>query len=74
VVGSVRVEAVRVHLDMTMSGRATGTAALDFWLHPSSGLILKEHRVTDTQADAVFGDVRYREEVTLRLESLTPAR
>jgi hypothetical protein len=74
VIGGVRVDAVHVRFDVVLRGRADGTAAVDFWLHPESGLILKEHRVVDTHADAAFGDVRYREEVTLRLESLTPVR
>jgi hypothetical protein len=74
VVAGMPIDAVHLRVDIVMRGRADGTSAVDFWLHPVSGLILKERRVVDIRGDAVFGEVRYREEVALRLESLTPVR
>jgi hypothetical protein len=71
-VGGVRVETVHVHLEFEMTGSARGTSTVDFWLHPDTGLIVREERVVDTYARAVWGDVRYQEEATFHLLSLTP--
>ena len=71
-VGGTPVETAHVHLEFEMTGSARGTSTVDFWLHPETGLIVREERVVDTYARAVWGDVRYQEEATFHLLSLTP--
>jgi hypothetical protein len=71
-VGGAPVETAHVHLEFEMTGSARGTSTVDFWLHPETGLIVREERVVDTYARAVWGDVRYQEEATFHLLSLTP--
>lgn len=71
-VGGVDVEAVRVHIDFTMTGTVRGTATADRWLHPETGLDLRLDRTTDTRARSAWGDIRYQEQASFRLLSLTP--
>ena len=69
-----RVRTERVALRVHMQGRTEGRAAVEFWLHPETGMILMETRHVDTDAKAVFGDVHYDERVTIRLASMRPVR
>jgi hypothetical protein len=71
-VGGESVETAHVHLEFEMTGSSRGTSTVDFWLHPETGLIVRQERVVDTYARAVWGDVRYQEEATFHLLSLTP--
>lgn len=71
-VGGEPVVTVHVNIEFEMTGDARGTSTVDVWLHPETGLIVREERVVDTYARAVWGDVRYQEEATFHLLSLTP--
>jgi len=71
-VGGAAVETAHVHIEFEMTGDSKGTSTVDIWLHPRSGLIVREERVVDTHARAVWGDVRYQEQATFHLLSLTP--
>ena len=57
-----------------MTGKATGWARTVTVVDATTGLMLHEHRVVDTDAHAVFGDVHYDENVTFDLLSTTPMR
>ena len=51
----------------------TGTANEDMWIAPQTGMTLRWVRAVDTLADAAFGArVRYTENASFYLESLTP--
>ena len=72
-IGSVSAPAITYRADFVMTGKATGTARWEGIIHAATGLRLYEHRVVSTDADAVFGNVHYEEDVTFDLVSLDPA-
>lgn len=71
-VGGQDVRTAHLHVEFVMTGDARGTSTADFWVQPDTGLIVRQHRVVDTYARAAWGDVRYQEEATFHLLSLTP--
>jgi hypothetical protein len=58
----------------TFAGAVRGTAQHDLWFDPSTGVPVKLVMVSRTTNDSPIGDVRYEEEVTLRVLSLEPRR
>ena len=64
----VSVEHTR--LTLTFNGAEHGTNPTDFWIVPSSGLIVQERELVDVSQ----GGVRYSETMEARLTSLDPAR
>lgn len=73
-VGDDVVRAVHLRLRATVTGATRGKWAADRWLHPDTGLLLRLHGSTDATSTTPFGDVRYREQVRLDLQSLEPQR
>lgn len=73
-VGEETVRAVHLRLRATMTGGTRGQWQADRWLHPETGLLLRLHGSTDATSTTTFGDVRYREQVRLDLQSLQPRR
>jgi hypothetical protein len=74
-VGGESVESFAVLQEATLTGDAEGESTDRLWLHPSTGLVLRWERSVDTLANAAFGaKVRYREEASFELQSLTPRR
>lgn len=71
-VGGEATRTAHLHIEFTMRGTSRGTSTADFWLHPETGLIVREERTVDTLAHAVWGDVHYEEEATFQLQSLVP--
>ena len=72
-IGGRSVPAVHLVIDAEFSGRANGTAHEELWLARDTGMTLRWQRTVDTVADAAFGaKVRYQENATFVLESLTP--
>lgn len=72
-VGGRQVEAVRIRIDGSFTGKATGTSVDHLWMAPDTGMTLRWDRTVDTLADAAFGaQVRYQEDASFVLESLTP--
>ena len=72
-VGGVAVDALRIVIDGTFSGKATGRSHDELWVAESNGLTLRWDRMVDTMADAAFGaQVRYQEQASFVLLSLTP--
>jgi CRP-like cAMP-binding protein len=72
-IGGEPVDTVHIRARYELSGRANGTSSVDWWLHAETGLTVREERTVDTRARAVWGDVRYQEDATFELLSLTPA-
>lgn len=73
-IGGRIVDAVHFRMDATFEGMATGTSEDLLWVSPETGMTLRWDRTVDTMADASFGaSVRYQEEASFVLESLTPA-
>jgi hypothetical protein len=73
-VGAKRVPAEHVRKRTTFDGEIRGTAEHDIWFASDSGVPAKIVMVSRTANDSPVGDVRYEEEVTLRLLSLEPRR
>jgi len=67
------IDAVHYRVDSTFTGHATGSSVDTYWVLPQTGMTLRWDRTVATMADATFGArVRYEEEASFVLESLTP--
>jgi hypothetical protein len=66
------VEHIRKRTRLT--GAIRGTAQHDLWFDPSTAVPVKLVLVSRTTSNSPIGDVRYEEQVTLRLLSLEPRR
>ena len=67
-------QAVHVEWIDRLSRDSDGTVTTGVWIDQQTGLMLKEHTVTDSRNDSVIGKVVFREQLDLRLRSLTPER
>jgi hypothetical protein len=72
-IGGTTVPTLSYTAEWKMTGKATGWARTEAIVDAATGLLLHEHRIVDTDANAVFGDVHYDEDVVFDLVSLTPA-
>lgn len=73
-VAGEEVDAVHLHLDVTLRGNTRGTGTFDVWLAAATGLVLRLESTDDDHSQTVIGDVHYEERVTLSLTSLEPRR
>lgn len=74
-VGGQMLDAVRIRIDATFTGKAEGSSEDHFWVSPSTGLPYRWDRTVDTVTDAGWGaQVTYQEEASFVLESLEPRR
>ena len=74
-VGGLMVPALHTHLTLTFSGAESGTNPNDIWVSSHDGLILSQHETVDlSQKAGPFGSVRYTEQMTVKLESMSPVR
>jgi hypothetical protein len=74
-VGGRRVPALHTRLTLTFSGSQSGTNPNDYWISVQNGLILRQRETVDVEQKAgPLGSVRYTEEMTIALSSLTPFR
>jgi hypothetical protein len=69
-VGGHAVTVEHTRFTMTFDGSEAGTNPTDFWIVPSSGLIVQEKE----KVDATSGGVSYSENMTATLVGLRPAR
>ena len=67
-------QAIHVEWDDLLSRDSDGTVTTDVWIDQQTGLMLKEHSVTDSRNDSVVGKVVFREQLDLTLRSLVPKR
>ncbi|MSO60384.1 MAG: hypothetical protein EXQ63_08690 [Ilumatobacteraceae bacterium] len=71
-VGNDTVETLIVTATDVTGKKSSGTSVVTLWLRPSDGLIVKMHRVADIKNNSIIGAIRYTEDITLTLSSLTP--
>jgi hypothetical protein len=71
-IGTRSVPAIRVSTDLTIRSRDSGNEWIDWWLDSSNGLPLRVTLRSRTSREMWIGRVRYREDFSLRLLSLTP--
>jgi hypothetical protein len=64
----------RIRIEGRFEGNTRGTVSTTEVIDQETGIVLFEQRVNDLKQRAVLVDVAYRQEVTLTLLSLTPAR
>ncbi len=67
-------QAIHVSWIDRLSRDSDGTVTTDVWIDQETGLMLKEHRVTDSRNDSVVGKVVFREQLDLTVRSLNPER
>ena len=68
------VPAVRVRLDLTLTGPTAGTRVLESWYAVDSGLLLRRTSATEADSESALGQTHYSEHFTLELSSLTARR
>ena len=73
VAGSSR-PAAHLRIEQTLSGDTTGTATIDRWIDPDTGLLLRERTTTTTSSDSFVGTVGRSETYTLALARSAPYR
>jgi hypothetical protein len=73
-VGGREVDAVHIRRSTTLTGTSRGRTRHDVWLNRATSLPVQLVLRTRTANDAPVGEVRYEEDVALRLESLEPRR
>jgi hypothetical protein len=74
IVGGESADTLHVLLDLALSGRTRGMGRIEAWLLTDAGLPARLVIENDNRSNSLIGDVRYREEVDLRLTSLEPRR
>ncbi len=75
VVDGVRVNALHVRVDVTLTGEQEGTGVREVWGDRETGLsILEKATTTSYSTQPVFGRTRYHEKVEIRLTSLQPRK
>ena len=57
-----------------LSRGSVGTVTTEIWIDQETGLMLREHLVTDSHNDSVVGTVFFKEDLDLTLRSLVPQR
>jgi hypothetical protein len=72
-VGGQTRRAWRVSVNGTFQGKTRGTVTASELIDQETGMTLFEQRVNDLKQQSLIGDISYRQEVTLRLRSLSPA-
>lgn len=72
--GTRVVNAPHVVIDNTTSGESEGRAVIHLWLHPDTGLVLRDIRDITSETPSPVGRVTYIEQTEFVLRSLTPQR
>ena len=74
-VGDETVNTVRYTIEARITGGdAEGTWTAERWVDPETGLLIRVEAQTRATSDSSVGTVQYREQLSLRLLSLTPQR
>ncbi len=63
----------RLSVDGTFQGKTRGTVVATELIDSDTGITVFEQRSNDLKQQSLLGDIAYRQEVTLRLRSLSPA-
>jgi hypothetical protein len=72
-VGGVAVETFHVVIDGKQSGEADGTSRFEAWVHPATGLPIKQISHVQSRGHAFGTTIDYTEDASYTLKSLTPA-
>lgn len=72
--GTRIVDAAHVVIENTTSGESVGRAVIHLWLHPDTGLVLRDIRDITSETPSPVGRVTYTEQTEFVLRSLTPQR
>jgi hypothetical protein len=72
-VGGQVVEVIRLRIEGTMAGRVRGTSVDELTVVAATGLPVHWRRSVDTDADAFGTTIKYQEQASFALVSLTPA-
>ena len=74
-VGNEVVETVHYTIDARIyGGDAEGTWSAERWVDPDNGLLIRVEAQTRATSQSTVGPVQYREQLSLRLLSMTPQR
>ena len=74
-VGSQSVPTVHTRLTFTFGGGEVGTNPTDYWLSPSTGVVVRESEtVRIAQSVGPLGSVQYSERMAIALATFTPER
>jgi hypothetical protein len=71
-VGGVAVETFHVVIDGKQSGEADGTSRFEAWVHPATGLPIKQVSHVQSRGHAFGTTIDYTEDASYTLKSLTP--
>jgi hypothetical protein len=70
-----REPALHTRLTLTFRGEERGSNPTDYWVSPTTGLILREQEAVDlSQRTGPLGSVRYQEQMAITLTSLSGVR
>ena len=72
VIGDSSHEVVHVELDDVIAGSSTGTSKTELWLDATTGLLVREISSVSTSNSSAIGDVKFSEQLELRLQSMAP--
>ena len=73
-VGGEQRQAIHVQWVDHLSRGSDGTVTTDVWIDRKTGLMLREHTVTDSRNDSPVGKVTFREGLDLKVRTLEPLR
>ena len=73
-IGGGARQAIHVEWNDRLSRDSDGTVTTEVWIDQETGLMLKEHTVTDSRNDSVVGKVVFREQLDLSLRTVVPER
>jgi hypothetical protein len=72
-VGGIPVEAFHAIIDGTQSGDVQGSSRFEVWVHPLTGLTLRQVVHVQSRSKFLGSNVDYTEDATYTLERLTPS-
>jgi hypothetical protein len=72
-IGGTPVETYHSVIEGTQTGEAQGTSRFDVWVHPLTGLPVKQVQHVQTRSHAFGTTIDYTEDASYTLERLTPA-
>ena len=73
VVGGTPVETFHTVIEGTQTGEAEGTSRFEGWMHPLTGLCVKQIMHVQTRSHAFGQTIDYTQDASYTLKSVTPA-
>lgn len=69
-----RIPTVHVRVEAELTGKSPGTSTRDWWLRVSDALPVRLGMASTTSTGSAIGDIKYEEQASLRLQTLSPRR